>query len=78
MYEKSKDIESPVEVEEVCSCGGYICPMCSVNILTPKGFILIPGTDNCPVCKGGIHISLQKAESANHLRTLHLLINAAL
>lgn len=66
------------EVKEALGCGGFVCPACSSQIITPLGYILIPGKTNCQVCGALIHLSKNIAVSANELRTIHILTNIML
>ncbi len=77
MISTKKETET-IDVTETCIGGGYVCPHCKANILTPKGYILVTGVDNCPFCKGNIHISEQKAISSNEARNLMIISKAVL
>jgi hypothetical protein len=71
-------MESPREVTEVCPYGGWKCPYCGAEILTPKGFILVPGQVECQVCSRPISVSAEAAAEANHQRTLSAFTHALL
>ena len=71
-------MESAKTATEASTYGGFKGPHCSAEILTPKGFILVPGQAECPTCGKPVVIDERMAQSANHCRTLLAFTNALL
>jgi hypothetical protein len=71
-------MESTKTAKTAIPHGGYECPHCGAQVLTEKGFVLIPGVGSCPVCKNPVEINDRVASSANEARKLMILTNAFL
>ena len=71
-------MESPDTVTEILLYGGFRCPHCGHEWLTPKGWLLVPGECSCRQCSRRMVISQALAARANHARTLMVFTDALL